>query len=53
MTQFSQVTHETYGKGIVLHDMRENGHPHITVRFEGVTVTFYDEQINEIKEVKE
>lgn len=53
MKQFSEVTHNQYGKGIVLHDMRESGQPHITVQFEGVTVTFYDEQIKEIKEVEE
>ena len=52
MDLFSEVTHNTYGKGIVLHDKRESGHPHITVQFEGVTVTFYDEQIIEIKEVE-
>jgi len=48
-----EVTHETYGKGIVLHDNRKSGHPHVKVQFEGVTVTFYDEQIKEIKEVEE
>jgi len=53
MNQFSQVIHYSYGKGIVLHDKRESGHPHVKVQFEGVTVTFYDEQINEIKEVEE